>query len=86
MARAVLYDLGHGREVRLCSAEDLLIHKALADRPQDLSDIEGIVARQGAKLDTSYVRQWLEELFRVSGDPEVIARFERIWADRDLTR
>jgi len=84
IARVVLYDLGHGREVRLCSAEDLVIHKALAGRPQDLLDIEGIVARQGDKLDTSYVRQWLEELARVSGDPEIIARFDRVWANRDL--
>lgn len=30
IARAVPYDLGDGHEVRLCSAEDLIIHKALA--------------------------------------------------------
>ncbi len=44
IARAVLYDLGQGREVRLCSPEDLIIHKALAGRPQDLLDIEGSAA------------------------------------------
>src|SRR3972149_10051849 len=75
MARAVLYDLGHGRQVRLCSAEDLVIHKALAGRPQDLLDIEGIVARQGDKLDVGYLRQWLARLSRVSADPEGLAPF-----------
>jgi len=87
MARAVDYDLGDGRAVRLCSAEDLIIHKALAGRPQDVLDIEGIVARQGAALDAAYVRRWLDELARLSDDPEVTARFERIWdAHRDAAR
>ncbi len=80
IARAIAYDLGEGREVRLCSAEDLIIHKALAGRPQDVADVEGVVARQGRALDVAYVRQWLEELARVAEDPEVAARFERIWA------
>lgn len=32
IARAVGYDLGGGRGVRLCSAEDLIVHKAVAGR------------------------------------------------------
>lgn len=82
VARTVGYDLGDGREVRLCSAEDLVIHKALAGRPQDVLDIEGVVARQDATLDVAYVRRWLEELARLADDPEVTARFERAWAAR----
>ena len=74
------YDLGGRRVVRLCSAEDLIIHKAMAGRAQDVLDIEGIVARQGKVLDVAYVRRWLVELGQVSDDPEVPARFERIWA------
>lgn len=81
IARSVAYDLGGDRAVRVCSAEDLVIHKALAGRVQDLLDIEGIVARQGKALDVAYVRRWLTELGRVSDDPEVPARFERIWAE-----
>ena len=80
IARSVAYDLGGGRAVRVCSAEDLVIHKALAGRAQDVLDIEGIVARQGKALDLAYVRRWLVELGQVSDDPEVPARFERIWA------
>lgn len=82
IARAVAYDLGAGRDVRLCSAEDLIVHKALAGRPQDVLDIEGIVARQGPALDIAHVRRWLEELARLADDPEVTARFERAWAAR----
>jgi hypothetical protein len=83
VARALMHELGEGRSVRLCSAEDLIIHKALAGRPQDVLDIEGIVARQGSALDVGYVRRWLAEFERISGDPEVTARFERISAGRD---
>lgn len=80
IARSVAYDLGGAQYVRLCSAEDLIIHKALAGRAQDVLDIEGIVARQGNALDVAHVRRWLTELSRVSEDPEVTVRFERAWA------
>jgi len=80
--RARPYDLGDGRAVRLCSAEDLIVHKALAGRPQDLMDIEGIVVRQGTSVDVAYVRRWLTELASVAEDAEVASRFERIWAQR----
>jgi hypothetical protein len=82
IARAVPYDLGGGRQVKLCSAEDLIVHKLLAGRPQDLLDVEGIVARQGEALDTAYVRHWLGELSRVADDPELSTRFEQIWGRR----
>jgi hypothetical protein len=80
IARAVDYDLGQGRVVRLCSPEDLIVHKALAGRPQDVLDIEGVVARQGSRLDLGYLRAWLAELARAADDPAVIGRFEQAWA------
>ena len=32
-----------------CSAEDLVVLKAFAQRPQDWADVEGIIMRQGKK-------------------------------------
>ncbi len=81
VARAVDYDLGDGRVVRLCSAEDLIIHKAVAGRPQDLMDIEGIVARQRDRLDPAYLRRWLGEVSALLEDPEIAQRFERAWEE-----
>ncbi len=81
VARGVDYDLDAGRTVRLCSAEDLIIHKAVAGRPQDLMDIEGIVARQRDRLDLIYLRRWLGEFSALLDDLEVAQRFERAWEE-----
>jgi len=80
MARAVDYDLGDGRVVRLCSAEDLIIHKAIAGRPQDALDIEGVILRQGHRLDVAYIRHWLGIFADLLETDEVVQRFEMPWA------
>jgi hypothetical protein len=82
VTRAVPYDLGDGRLVRLCSAEDLIVYKALAGRPRDVDDIEGIIARQARALDVTYIRRWLDILANLAEDPEVRARFERPWREQ----
>jgi hypothetical protein len=80
MSRTGVYDLEPGKRVRICSAEDLVIHKAVAGRPQDVRDIEGVVYRQGDALDASYIRRWLSDFADVLADPEIRQRFERPWA------
>lgn len=77
--RAVECDLGEGYMVRICSAEDLIIHKALAGRPQDLADIESIIMRQGNKLDVEYIRKWLKEFSHLLGMKKMLERFEEPW-------
>jgi len=79
MLRVVDYEMDPGRSIRICSAEDLVIHKAVAGRPQDIRDIEGIVYRQRDALDVSYIRRWLSDFADVLADPEVRQRFERSW-------
>ena len=82
IARAVDYDLGQGRTVRLCKAEDLIVYKCVAGRAQDVMDVESIVARQGESLDFAHIRRWLDEFAQITEDREVIARFERAWESR----
>ena len=53
--RASPFDVGEGVSITMCSAEDLVVHKAFAGRAQDWLDIESIVARQGARLDSDLV-------------------------------
>jgi hypothetical protein len=77
--RTVDYEIEAGKTIRVCSAEDLIIHKAVAGRPQDLSDIQGVVYRQGETLDTAYIRQWLAAFAEALADPAVQERFESAW-------
>lgn len=79
MARAVDWELEPGKVVCLCSAEDLVIHKAVAGRPQDLRDIEGIIYRQGTALDVTIVRRWLGAFAKVLAQPDLLERFESPW-------
>ena len=79
MKRAVDYDLGNGKVVKLCSAEDLIIHKAVAGRPQDCSDIEGVILRQGKQLKVSYIRYWLKNFSEALEMEEVYQRFSLPW-------
>jgi hypothetical protein len=77
--RAIDYELEQGKRVQLCSAEDLIIHKAVAGRPRDIEDIEGIVYRQGNSLDVEYIRLWLREFAAALENPELSNRFKVPW-------
>jgi hypothetical protein len=79
MGRAVDYTLEPGRTVRMASAEDLIIHKAVAGRPQDVKDIAGVVYRQRGTLDTTYIRRWLREFAAALDFLEILDRFEQPW-------
>ena len=79
MTRASVIALAPGTEVRVCSPEDLVIHKCVAGRPNDLRDVEGIVARQRARLDASYIRRWLRFFSDVLAMPDPLDRFEAAW-------
>jgi hypothetical protein len=67
--------------LRTCSAEDLTVPKAFADRPKDWLDIEGILIRQSARLDWPYVRAQLAALAELKEAPEWLDRLERSRAE-----
>lgn len=79
MDRAVEFALEPGKAIRVCSAEDLIIHKAIAGRPQDVRDVEGIVYRQRDGLDVAIIRRWLQAFADLLDNPEIVERFERPW-------
>ncbi len=51
-----------GLSLPLVAPEDLVLLKALADRPQDRADIDGIFAAYGAALDRDYLTAWITRL------------------------
>jgi hypothetical protein len=81
MQRAQSFKLAPRKIVRVCSPEDLIIHKAVAGRPQDLSDLQGVIFRQATSLDLDYIRYWLKEFSLLLESDEVIHRFEIAWKE-----
>ena len=58
--RAVQRDLG-GWSAWICSAEDLIIQKVVADGAKDWLDVEASLIEQRGKLDEAYIEDWLAE-------------------------
>ena len=77
--RTQTFSLDPDHEVRVCSAEDLIIHKALAGRGHDLRDIEMVVVAQRDRLDVQYIRGWLTFFGDTLALPDPLARFETAW-------
>ena len=62
----------------VCTAEDLIIQKAVSEREKDWEDIAGVLQRQGKKLDQEYIRQWLLPFAEALERPELIERYENL--------
>jgi len=60
-----------------CSAEDLIIYKAFADRGKDWTDIEGILLRQ-KKLDWQHVEEHLSPLAELKESPHIMPRLQNL--------
>lgn len=76
LRRAVAVELG-GRTIKLCTAEDLIIHKLSSERMQDAADVEGIVMRQTGRLDLSYLVPLVRQLSAGLERPEIVESFSR---------
>jgi len=63
--------------LRTCSAEDLIVFKAFADRPKDWVDVEGIIIRQSGRIDWSYVRAQLAPLVELKEAPEILRQLDQ---------
>ena len=61
-----------------CTAEDLIIHKAISERERDWDDIVGVLARQGDRLDQDYIVRWLAQFAQALERPELIQRYQDI--------
>lgn len=80
VSRAKVHDLG-GVHVRLPQVEDLLIMKAIAHRPQDLRDIEGLLDVFPA-ANVESVRRWIRDFAAAAELPDLPEEFERLLAQR----
>lgn len=74
--RATVFDYSSNCSFPTCSAEDLIVLKAFADRPKDWMDIEGIVMRQENNLDISYIFDRLSPLCKLKEAPEILDKLK----------
>jgi hypothetical protein len=74
VARASDFLIQEGVVLTTCSAEDLIVFKAFAGREKDWLDIEGIVTRQGDRLDEALIWTEVEPLLELKDAPEAVER------------
>lgn len=77
LARATSIEFG-GIAVRVATAEDLVIYKAIAFRPQDQQDIERLVTLHGSRIDLERVRTIVAQFAAALDEPERLHAFEQL--------
>lgn len=73
-----------GYSVRICTAEDLIVHKIISSRPRDREDIRGIVQRRGDQLDRSYLTPIVRELATALDQPDIFDFYRSLWGERGV--
>jgi uncharacterized nucleotidyltransferase DUF6036 len=70
-------------DVRICSPEDLILHKVVSDRPRDHADVEGIFRYRHGEIDYAYLDPRVEELADAVSDHTMLDWYRglrRRWA------
>jgi len=70
--RASAVEFEPGVALRICSAEDLFVLKAFADRLQDRADLAGIARRRGRELDWDAIMARLTPLAEAKGNQVIL--------------
>lgn len=70
--RASRFKFSSGCILNTCSAEDLIVHKSFAGRPQDWLDIESILMRQAKSLNLALIAEELKPLVELKEDAGVM--------------
>ncbi len=71
-------ELQPGVTLRVCSPEDLVIYKLISTRLRDHEDAQGIIRRQGSKLDDNYVLEWLHQFEQALDDSTLVAEYNKL--------
>jgi hypothetical protein len=77
VTRSTLWKLSDQFCLRTCSAEDLIVFKAFADRLQDWADIENIISVQ-EDLDWVYINEQLFPLAELKDAPQIMEKLGRL--------
>ncbi|MBD3384230.1 hypothetical protein GF407_04810 [candidate division KSB1 bacterium] len=72
------YEFEKGVSIKTCSAEDLIVMKAFADRNRDWVDVEGILSKQHFSLDWIHIYQQLEPLCKLKEAPHILTKLRAL--------
>ncbi|MDR2169676.1 MAG: nucleotidyltransferase [Planctomycetaceae bacterium] len=75
--RSSLYEFESGYVLRTCSAEDLIVLKAFADRDKDWIDVRSILLRQKGKLDLQYINENLSTISELKESPNIMTKLHK---------
>jgi hypothetical protein len=78
--RSSLWKVPRHGEIRTCSAEDLVVLKSFASRPQDWIDVEKVIIRQGPRLDRALIIEELKPLAELKEEPEILSRLDQLFS------
>jgi hypothetical protein len=84
IARSSRFDVEAGAALVTCSAEDLVVLKVFAGRVQDWLDVEGIIVRQGRRLNREAIGEELAALLDLKDDTESGPRLRALFARHRL--
>lgn len=76
--------LAPGHSLRVCSPEDLIVHKAFASRDQDWADVDMVLLRQGRKLNVPQIFEELVPLAELKEDAGIVPRLEKMMRKRGV--
>jgi len=77
--RSVRWEIPRHGTIRICSAEDLVVLKAFASRPQDWIDVEKVIIRQGSRLNRQLILAELTPLAELKEEPEILDRLKKLF-------
>lgn len=72
-------------DIRVPRVEDLMIMKAVAQRPRDLIDLEALLDTH-PEADLDRVRQWVREFAVATSTPDLVEGFDRLVAQSRIRR
>ena len=76
--RASAWAIQEGSALFTCSAEDLIVHKAFADREKDWLDIDGVAVRQSGRLNADLIWHELDPLLELKGSRSAGERLRKV--------
>lgn len=79
IAHATPYAFTPEHAFMTCSAEDLIVLKAFADRSKDWMDVESILSRQRDAIDSAYILRQLTPLCELKESPHILAKLTEVF-------